>query len=119
MRLFTSAQRLKGVKVSAEASVARTCLAEAGMAFCLAPLYHPALRHVGEVRRNPYHLTLPAWMMDNVRRGGEWVGGQGQAAPEFLFGTLYRLRKWIGDHFEEVDVPQGFMDASQDPSGLL
>ena len=50
--------------------------------------------HVGEVARNPYHLLLPAWMMDNVRRGGELVGGQGGAAPNFLFASLYRLRKW-------------------------
>jgi len=31
--------------------------------------------HAGEVRRNPYHARLPAWMMDNVRRGTELVGG--------------------------------------------
>ena len=36
--------------------------------------------HVGEVARNPYHLRLPAWMIDNVRRGAELVGGQGGAA---------------------------------------
>ena len=47
--------------------------------------------HVGEVTRNPYHLLLPAWMMDNVRRGGEVVGGQGGAAPDFTFAVLYRL----------------------------
>ena len=50
--------------------------------------------HAGEVRRNPYHLRLPAWMMDNVRRGGEVAGGQGGAAPDFAFAVLYRLRKW-------------------------
>jgi LmbE family N-acetylglucosaminyl deacetylase len=50
--------------------------------------------HVGEVRRNPYHLLLPAWMQDNVRRGGELVGGQGAAAPDYTFATLYRLRRW-------------------------
>jgi LmbE family N-acetylglucosaminyl deacetylase len=50
--------------------------------------------HVGEVRRNPYHARLPAWMMDNVRRGAELVGGQGGAGPDFTFGTLYRLRQW-------------------------
>jgi LmbE family N-acetylglucosaminyl deacetylase len=50
--------------------------------------------HVGEVRRNPYHLLVPAWMQDNVRRGGELVGGQGGAAPDFTFATLYRVRKW-------------------------
>src|SRR5437773_3984530 len=27
--------------------------------------------HAGEVRRNPYHLRMPAWLMDNVRRGVE------------------------------------------------
>lgn len=56
--------------------------------------------HVGEVQRNPYHLSLPAWMMDNVRRGGELVGGQGGAAPDFMFATLYRLRKWNGKALE-------------------
>ena len=50
--------------------------------------------HVGEVRRNPYHVLVPAWMQDNVRRGSELVGGQGGAAPDFAFCTLYRLRKW-------------------------
>jgi N-acetylglucosamine malate deacetylase 1 len=50
--------------------------------------------HVGEVNRNPYHLLLPPWMMDNVRRGGEVAGGQGGAAPDFTFAALYRLRKW-------------------------
>ena len=58
--------------------------------------------HVGEVRRNPYHLSLPAWLMDNVRRGGEVAGGQGGAAPDFTFATLYRLRRWRGGKFEKV-----------------
>jgi N-acetylglucosamine malate deacetylase 1 len=50
--------------------------------------------HVGEVNRNPYHLLLPPWLMDNVRRGGEVAGGQGGAAPDFAFAALYRLRRW-------------------------
>ncbi|MEN7972875.1 MAG: PIG-L family deacetylase [Verrucomicrobiota bacterium] len=50
--------------------------------------------HVEEVARNPYHLLMPAWMQDNVRRGGELVGGQGGAVPDFSFATLYRLSKW-------------------------
>jgi N-acetylglucosamine malate deacetylase 1 len=58
--------------------------------------------HVGEVKRNPYHLRTPAWMIDNVRRGGELVGGQGGAAPDFLFGTLYRLRQWKTGKLEPV-----------------
>ena len=60
----------------------------------LADLIAATTFHVGEVKRNPYHLLLPAWMMDNVRRGAEIVGGQGGAAPDFKFATLYRLQKW-------------------------
>jgi len=58
--------------------------------------------HVGEVQRNPFHLLLPAWMQDNVRRGSELVGGQGGAAPSFGFATLYRLRHWRNGRVEDV-----------------
>ncbi|HEX3857691.1 MAG TPA: PIG-L family deacetylase [Verrucomicrobiae bacterium] len=57
--------------------------------------------HVGEVRRNPYHLRLPSWMQDNVRRGAELVGGQGGAAPDFTFATLYRVRRWKSGRIEK------------------
>jgi len=50
--------------------------------------------HVGEVERNPYHLSLPAFLMDCVRRGGEIVGGQGGEAPNFMFAALYRVDDW-------------------------
>jgi LmbE family N-acetylglucosaminyl deacetylase len=56
--------------------------------------------HVGEVKRNPYHLRLPAWLHDNVRRGAEWVGGQGGAAPDFVFAQLFRLRQWRSGRIE-------------------
>jgi LmbE family N-acetylglucosaminyl deacetylase len=58
--------------------------------------------HTGEVSRNPYHLLLPAWLMDNVRRGAELVGGQGGAAPDFPFAALYRLRQWKGGEFRNL-----------------
>ena len=58
--------------------------------------------HAGEVQRNPYHVLMPAWMMDNVRRGTELVGGQGGAAPAFTFATLYRVRKWSAGAVKEV-----------------
>lgn len=59
--------------------------------------------HVGEVNRNPYHLRLPAWMQDNVRRGGELVGGQGMQPPDFVFAVLYRLQKWIHLRLETTE----------------
>jgi len=68
----------------------------------LADLIAATTFHVGEVARNPYHLSLPAWMMDNVRRGAELVGGQGGASPDFAFAALYRLRRWQGGRLERV-----------------
>lgn len=55
--------------------------------------------HRGEVARNPFHLLLPSWMSDNVRRGSELVGGVGATAPGFHFATLYRLREWVNGGF--------------------
>lgn len=48
-------------------------------------------QHVGEVARNPYHLRLPAWMSDNVRRGSELIGGAGAVSVDSRFATLYCL----------------------------
>ena len=67
--------------------------------------------HAGEVSRNPYHLRLPAWMADNVRRGAEIIAGNGLRAPNYSFATLYRIDKWDGErlltyphaHFLAVD----------------
>jgi len=58
--------------------------------------------HVEEVKRNPYHLRLPAWMMDNVRRGAELLGDQGKAAPNFTFATLYRIKRYKNGTFENA-----------------
>ena len=58
--------------------------------------------HIGEIKRNPYHLLLPAWMMDNVRRGAEVALGQGGAAPDFPFAILQRLRKWSGGRLQRL-----------------
>ena len=74
--------------------------------------------HVGEVRRNPYHVRMPAWLSDNVRRGGELVGGQGAAAPDFAFATLYRLRRWRDGKFAAV-LDAGRALARTDEARLL
>jgi len=80
----------------------------------LADLIAALTFHVGEVERNPYHLSLPAWMADNVRRGSELVGGQGAAAVDYRFATLYRVRRWRHGTFQ-VAVEQGtFLSQSDD-----
>ena len=85
----------------------------------LADLIAALTFHVGELRRNPYHLSLPAWMIDNVRRGAELVGGQGGAAPEFTFATLYRLRRWKDGRLENVYVGGRYLSCAEAPQSLF
>jgi N-acetylglucosamine malate deacetylase 1 len=75
--------------------------------------------HVREVARNPYHLRLPGWMIDNVRRGAELVGGQGGAAPRFAFATLYRLRRWENGRFHNIFEGGQLLSSQDDLSKLF
>jgi N-acetylglucosamine malate deacetylase 1 len=49
--------------------------------------------HKGEITRNDYAARLPAWMIDNVRRGSELVRGAGTSALPIEYATLYRARR--------------------------
>ena len=51
-----------GVQVETDPVCARRCLEQAGLAFCFAPLFHPALRHVSPVRRRLGIRTLFNWL---------------------------------------------------------
>ena len=75
--------------------------------------------HAGEVRRNPYHLSLPAWMVDNVRRGSELIGGQGGVAPVYTFAALHRVRRWSQQRLEEVCLPGRYLGSREDPANLF
>lgn len=75
--------------------------------------------HVEEVERNPYHLSLPAYLNDCVRRGGEVVGGQGGAVPDFNFAGLYTLKKW--EFGQLTDCVDGglVISKAQDPASAI
>lgn len=75
--------------------------------------------HVEEVKRNPYHLRMPAWLQDNVRRGAELVGGQGGPAPDFMFATLYRLRQWKNGCVGNVFTGGKQISATQNPGAVF
>ena len=81
----------------------------------VATLMNALALHTGEVRRNPYHLRLPAWMQDNVRRGAELLGGKGSPAPAFLFATLYRVSKWKRGHLHAPATHGTFLSAAKKP----
>lgn len=55
--------------------------------------------HKGEIIRHPYHLRLPAWMMDNVRRGGEIISNIGGDVPPMPYGVMYQLQLFKKDKF--------------------
>jgi len=69
--------------------------------------------YAGEMRRNPYHLTLPAHLIDGVRRGAELVLGQGRPSPAFTFAALYRVRRWQAGAFSPV-LAEGRAVAARD-----
>ena len=75
--------------------------------------------HAGEVKRNAYHARLPAWMLDNVRRGAELVGGRGAKAPDFTFATIYRLQKWRGGKLRKIFSGGKFLSAAENAAGLF
>ncbi|MGF1529799.1 MAG: PIG-L deacetylase family protein [Puniceicoccaceae bacterium] len=64
----------------------------------LALIMEALAEHRGEVARNNYASRLPAWMIDNVRRGSERIRGSGSHAPDFPFGILYHLIDPEGNH---------------------
>jgi hypothetical protein len=75
--------------------------------------------HVGEVKRNSYHARLPAWMLDNVRRGAELVGGRGAKAPDFAFATIYHLQKWRGGKLQKVFSNGKFLSCRENATNLF
>jgi LmbE family N-acetylglucosaminyl deacetylase len=75
--------------------------------------------HVGEVKRNPYHLSFPAWLIDNTRRGAELVGGQGASAPNFTFSILYRVRLWQFHDWRKTFEGGKIVQANDNPATIF
>jgi LmbE family N-acetylglucosaminyl deacetylase len=59
----------------------------------IARLITALLCHQGEIDRNPYHLSLPARLIDNARRGVE-IAHHGGRGVQFPFAEIYRL-SWL------------------------
>lgn len=74
--------------------------------------------HQGEMARNDYAARLPAWMIDNVRRGAELIGGAGAVAPAIEFATLYRARRRVAGAWR-AEFPGGRTIESSEDLGEL
>lgn len=90
-----------------------------GDAALVADLVAATSLHVEEVARNPYHLLLPAWMQDNVRRGSELVGGEGGPAFPYAFATVYRTRWWKNGAFSVTPVGGRTLPLGRNPAGFF
>jgi LmbE family N-acetylglucosaminyl deacetylase len=55
--------------------------------------------HTGENARNPYDARFPAYLIDNVRRGSERVGGHGTSSTTLDFAMLYSYGLWKNGKF--------------------
>ncbi len=75
--------------------------------------------HKGEVTRNDYAARLPAWMIDNVRRGAELLGGAGSAAPDIAYATLYRARKRVGGKWRDAFRGGRILESSDELGALV
>jgi LmbE family N-acetylglucosaminyl deacetylase len=73
--------------------------------------------HAGEVSRQPYHLTLPAWLMDSARRGAERVGGPGAANSGMTYAALYGWRRRVRS--EWVAMAPRMLPADDDVGALF
>ena len=85
----------------------------------LAHLVSGLLHHTGEIARNPYHASLPLWMMEAVRRGSERVGRPGGTVVEYDFATLYTLLRWRDGALERAWSGGRFVSATDHPEMAL
>lgn len=75
--------------------------------------------HKGEMLRNPYHWRLPGWLMDNVRRGSEWLSGQGTQAASFPYGQIYRIEKYHAGSIHRKNRSSAIFSQQDDLSDLF
>jgi anthranilate phosphoribosyltransferase len=83
-----------GVRVEGDGELARRCLRQAGLAFCFAPHFHPALKHIAALRRRLRIPTLFNCLGPLANPAGASHQLLGVGRPELLelmAGALARL----------------------------
>lgn len=83
-----------GINLEASPETATRCLDKLGICFCFAPHFHPAMRHVGPVRRSIAHPTIFNRLgpLANPASAQHQVLGVGaEELVDAIAGTLQRL----------------------------
>lgn len=84
-----------GINLEAPAAIAEKCLNELGICFCFAPFFHPAMKHVGEVRREIGRPTIFNRLgpLANPALADHHVLGVGDKS---LLATMAKVLKQLG-----------------------
>jgi len=86
--------RALGVQIETDAAFARRCLERAGLAFCFAPHYHPAMKNVAALRRRLGVPTLFNWLGPLANPAGasyQLLGVGRRDLLDLIAGALARL----------------------------
>lgn len=75
--------------------------------------------HSSQVERNPFHLRLVGDLLGAPRRAELLPKRLGGLPPDFTFGMLYRLRRFIGGEFVEVLEEGRYLSCQEDIEGFL
>lgn len=98
-----------GVKIDCTPQVVERCLNDVGIAFLFAPLFHPAMKRVAQIRRELAHRTIFNILGPLTNPAGANYQIIGVYAPELtekLAGALSRLgskRAWVVHSYEGLD----------------
>ncbi len=102
-----------GLNVMVGPEVVERCLSEAGIGFMMAPMHHPAMRHVGPVRaelgtRTIFNILGPLTNPAGVRRQltGTFSGALIRPMAETLL-ALGAVKAWLvhgGDGTDEISI---------------
>jgi anthranilate phosphoribosyltransferase len=83
-----------GINIEAEVPVVEACLDEVGICFCFAPKLHPAMRHVGAVRRKlgvPTIFNLLGPLCNPASAPMQLLGSGRRETARMLAAALCRL----------------------------
>jgi anthranilate phosphoribosyltransferase len=98
-----------GVEIALPPRAVARCIEEAGIGFCFAPRYHPAMRHVGPTRRElgvPTAFNLLGPLANPGRTRYQLVGvGDGRVAERVatVLGSAGAERAWVVHGHDGLD----------------
>lgn len=82
-----------GVKLDLQPAAVATCIDEAGMGFCFAPIFHPAMRHAGVTRRELGIPTIFNFLGPLTNPAGAKRQALGVSDPSMVDKMVETLRR--------------------------